>query len=314
MPTYNNIISSADAAALIPEDVSREIIRGTVERSAGLSLFRTRRMSARQQRMPVMAALPTAYFVNGETGLKQTTEANWANKYLNVEEIACLVPVPDAVVDDVDYDLWGEIRPDIEEAIGRALDAAIFFGTDKPASWPAALIPAAVAAGNTAVQGANTPAEGGIAEDFNDLMATVEGDGFDVNGFVTARTFRRFLRGSRNAQGDKLADMSENTIEGQRVVYAMAGMWPTAVSTARVVGGDFTQGIVGIRQDITWKLSTEGVIQDATGAILYNALQQDLSIMRVVFRAAFQVANPITRDRPVEAQRFPFGVLNAPAA
>lgn len=315
---YDNIISRTDAQALIPEDVSREILKGTAEQSAALALFRQRRMSRNQQRMPVMSALPTAYFVNGDTGLKQTTEANWDNKYLNVEEIACIVPIPEAVLDDTDYDVWGEIRPLVEEAIGRTLDAAIFFGANKPATWPDAIVTGAVGAGNSAVRGTATEAEGGIAEDFNQLMGTVEDDGFDVNGFVTARTFRRRLRGARATDGQKLMDVSENTIEGQPVRYAMRGLWPVQGTTtgspgvAEVIAGDYTQGIIGLRQDITYKMLDQAVIQDNTGTIIYNLPQQDMVAMRVVFRAAFQVANPITRDEPTEANRYPFGVLNSP--
>ncbi|NLV74050.1 MAG: hypothetical protein GXY52_05140, partial [Chloroflexi bacterium] len=39
-------------------------------------------------------ALPTAYFVDGETGLKQTTKVEWANVMLSAEELAVIVPVP----------------------------------------------------------------------------------------------------------------------------------------------------------------------------------------------------------------------------
>ena len=94
-------------------------------------------MGTAQTRMPVVSALPLAYFVTGDTGLKQTTEVNWDSVYLNAEEIAAIVPVPIAVLQDSGFDAERDLAPFLREAIGRTLDAAIFFGTNKPASWPA---------------------------------------------------------------------------------------------------------------------------------------------------------------------------------
>lgn len=311
---YNNLISRTDAEALIPEDVAREVIQGAVEQSAALSLFRRTTLSRAQQRVPVLSVLPIAYFVNGDTGLKQTTEVNWDNKYLNVEELAAIVPIPDAVAEDADFDLWGEVRPLLEEAVGRAVDAAIFFGVNKPASWPTDIVAAAVAAGNVVARGTNAAAAGGIAGDISDMMATVEADGFDVNGFAAVRSMKGRLRQARGTNGERLAEITATSIDGIDVRYPMRGLWPTGLSAAELVGGDFSQGIVGVRRDMNFEIFREGVIQDNTGAIIYNLLQQDMKAMRVTFRVAFQVPNPITRDQEVEANRYPFGVLRSPAA
>jgi HK97 family phage major capsid protein len=313
---YTNVISRTDVQALIPETVSNEMLTNLADQSAALALMRRIPISTNQTRFPVLAALPTAYFVNGDTGLKQTTEVNWDNKYLNVEELAAIVPIPESVLDDTSFDVWGSVRPLLEQAIGRALDAAVFFGTNKPASWPDAIVPAAVAAGNTAVRGTSTQAQGGIAQDINLLMGTVESDGFDVNGFVTARTFRSVLRGARASDGQKLLDVSNDNVEGVRVVYAMPGLWPTAVSTARMIAGDWTQAILGVRQDFTYKILDQAVITDGGSppVIQYNLAQQDMVALRVVFRVAYQVANTLNYQQAVEADRFPFGVLLAAAA
>jgi len=70
---YNNIISRTDAAATIPEEVSREV-KLAAESSAALSLFRRVNMGSKTSTLPVLSELAQAYFVNGDTSLKQTTE------------------------------------------------------------------------------------------------------------------------------------------------------------------------------------------------------------------------------------------------
>lgn len=121
-----NIVTRNDAAALIPEQISKEIIQSATESSTVLQLGkRLPNMTSNKTSMPVLDMLPVAYFVNGEPGTKQTTKQAWANKYIYAEEIAVIVPIPEAVLDDADYDLWAEIKPRIAEAFGNKIDGAV---------------------------------------------------------------------------------------------------------------------------------------------------------------------------------------------
>lgn len=310
---YTNLISRTDAAALIPEEVASEIITKMPEQSAALRLFKRVPMSRNQQRLPVLSVLPIAYWVAGDTGLKQTSEANWANKFLNAEEIACIVPIPEAVLDDTAFDVWGEVRPLMEEAIGRTFDAAIFFGVNKPASFPTDIVTAAVAAGNTVNRGTNAAAAGGVAGDISDVFGTVEADGYDVNGMLAVRSYRGRLRQVRSTIGEKLMEVSPTEAYGVAIAYPMRGLWPTGAGSAEVIAGDFaSQGVVAVRQDITYKVLDQAVIQDNTGAIIYNLAQQDMTALRLTFRVGWQVANLINYDQPVEASRYPAAVLQIP--
>jgi len=307
---YDNLTSRTDSQALMPEQVSNAILNDLQSDSAAMTLFRHIPMSRAQVRLPVLAALPTAYFVTGDTGLKQTTEVNWANKFLNAEELACIVPIPDAVLEDMEFDAWGSVIPLCRQAIGRALDAAVFFGANKPASWPAAIVTAAIAAGNTVTRGTNAAAAGGIYGDLSDLYATIEADGYDVNGLVSTTTYKGKLRQARSTLGESLDDEFAATIK-ESITFPMRGLWPTGSGAAEVVAGDFTNGILGVRRDITVDRSQEAIIQDNTGAIVYNAFQQDMTLVRLTARFAFQVANTLNYDQPTEASRYPFAVLRA---
>src|SRR5690606_25552737 len=134
--------------------------------SAALGLSRRRTMSVRQARMPATAALAGAYWVGGSdsTDLKQTTKAEWAGVNLIVEELAALVAIPHAYEADNSFPVWAEVKPQIVEAMSRALDAAVLFGVNKPATWPTALLPSIVAAGQTIVVGTADDIAGDVAE------------------------------------------------------------------------------------------------------------------------------------------------------
>lgn len=309
---YNNIINRSSGQALVPEVVSNEILKNLVNESAAMQMFTKVPMSTNVTRMPVLAALPTAYFIQGDTGLKQTTQMSWANKYLNVEEIAAIVPIPENVLSDTAFDLWGFARPLLEQAAARALDAAIFFGVNKPASWPNDVTTDATAAGNTVTRGTNAAAAGGLAGDLSNLYGLIEQDGFDVNGVLAVRAYKGYLRNARTTFGEQYAELSGDNIYGVKPMYPMRGLWPTGSGIAELVGGDMTQGILGVRSDFTWKILDQAVIQDNTGAIQYNLAQQDMVALRLTFRIAFQIANQINYDNSNSSTRYPFGVIKSP--
>lgn len=310
---YDNITDRTAAGALIPEEVSAALLEAVTGQSAVLSVFPTVRMSRKQLRMPVISALATAYFVDGDTGLKQTSDAAWGNKFLTAEEIAVILPVPDAVADDVDFDIWANLQDAAAEAIARAIDDAVMFGTNKPASWPTDLVAAATAAGHVVARGTNSAAQGGIAEDFNDAFSLVESDGYDVNFIAANRSYRGILRGARDNDGSRLPEVNPESVYGVPVAYPARGLWPTGGSAAEALVGDRTQGIVGLRSDLTYKILDQAVITDGDGAIVYNLAQQDMKALRVTLRVGFQVANQFRRDNEDANTRYPFAVITSPA-
>lgn len=311
--TDAQIIDRTGAEALIPEENAREIIQGAVAQSAALSMGRRlANMTSKQTKLPVLDALPIAYFVDGDTGQKKTTKQQWDKKILYAEEVAVIVPIPEAVLDDADYDIWGEVRPRIQEAFGKVIDQAIFFSTGKPTNWRAGLVPSATAAGATVALGTNDlydviMGEGGV-------IAKVEESGFFVSGHLADISMRAKLRGLKDKQDRPLflASMQQAgnyTLDGSAMTFPRNGAWdPTA---ALMVSGDFSQLVYSIRQDITFKLFTEGVVQNTDGTIAYNLMQNDMVALRAVMRLGWEIPNPINALKTNKNQRFPFAVLTA---
>jgi HK97 family phage major capsid protein len=311
---YNNLVSRTDIAANVPEQVSQAMLTNLTAQSAALALGRRIPLASNQTRFPVLSALPTAYFVSGDTGLKQTSEAAWDNKYLYVEELATIVPIPEAVLDDAGFDVWGSIQPLMENAIVRALDAAILFGVNAPTTWATEgnVVGRAVAAGSMVARGTNSAANGGLVGDISDAVSLLEADGFTPNGAVGNVTLRGRLRQVRTTAGETIAFPPD--LPTPIFPSSLAGLWPTGLSAAELIVGDWDNLVIGVRQDMTYKLITEGVITDNLGAIIYNLPQQDLVAMRLVFRAGYAIANPLNYANATAGTRSPFAVLRSPAS
>lgn len=306
----NNVITRSNADALIPLEIANEIIKEVPSASKLLPLMRRLpNMTAKQRVLPVQSALPNAYFLNGDMDLKQTTKAEWEKLMLTAEELAVIIPIPEAVLDDSSFDIWGEIRPQIVEALGIAIDQAVLFGTNKPASWPISIYDGAVAKGNTVAVGTGLD----VASDIigkNGLIAKVENDGYVVNGFIADGSFAPELRDLRDKNNrpiyiPALNSEYRDTIVGREIVYDNSGMFD--YTKALMVAGDFRKAVYAIRQDVTYKVLDQAVIQDASGNIVFNLAQQDMIALRVVMRLGVQIANPVTRRAGTNG--YPFAVL-----
>lgn len=310
-------IDRSALSGLIPEPVTREIMQGAIAESAVLRMGRRlANMSSKTETINVLDALPSAYFVNGEAtdsgagdAWKQTTKMAWDKKKIHAEEVAVIVPIPEAVLADSDYDIWGEVRPRLTEAFGKVIDAAILFGTNKPGSWRNGVVPSAIAAGN------GVPVGTSVFDDImgeNGLISKVELDGFNPNGVMSAIQMRGKLRGLKDTTGQPIfkSDMQGATrygLDGMDMYFPMNGAFdPTQ---AQMIVGDWSQLVYAIRQDMTFKIFTEGVIQDpSTKAITYNLMQNDMVALRAVMRLGWEIANPINAYNADITNPFPFSV------
>lgn len=293
------IVDRQAAEALIQEQLIDTIQQDTPKQSVFMQLARKLpNMTSKQTRVPVLDMLPMAYWVNGDNGFKQTSEQAWDNVFLTAEELAVIVPVPEAVIDDASFDIMGEIQPRVVEAIGQRVDSAIIFGVNRPAGWPADIITRARQAGNNV-----TPSSGTDMYDLimgeNGLIDRVEKSGRMVTGAVSAMGMRAKLRSIRSDSGQPIfkSDMQGSTqyaLDGAPMYFPQNGSFDTSV--AQLVVGDWSQAVYAIRQDITVKILDQGVIQNpATKEIQYNLAQQDMIALRVVFRMGWALPNPATR-------------------
>lgn len=312
MTSYDNITAREDASPLMPEDVAAEIIGSLPETSAVASVARQLpTLSRNQRRIPVWETLPYAYFVDGDSGLKETSNATWKNVYLNVEEIATILPIPEAVLDDAGFPIFEIARPYIVEAIGNVFDQAVLYGTNSPQSWPEGIVDGADNAGHTVEAGTGSDLYDDILSE-NGVLSKVEEDGFMVNGHLAALNMKAKLRGLRTQDGvpifsQNVQGANSYALDGEPVFFPKnGGVDPTK---SLLISGDWTQLVWAIRQDVTYKVLTEAVITDNNGAVVYNLAQQDMVALRVVTRLGWALPNPVNRVNEDEDTRYPFAVL-----
>lgn len=310
MATYNAAVARTDLGngGIIPVQYATDIIKNSPKSSVLLTRGRRVTMTSRERTQPVLNLFPQAYWVNGDTGLKQTTKQQWGDLKMTAEELAVIVPVPDAVIADSSIDLWGEITPAISESIGKLVDQACIFGVGKPSTWPSDIVSAATAADNAVEAGTGAD----LADDIAALGELMADEGYSVNGFASQPGLQWKLRRLRASDGTPIYQSQLNA-SGVAGLYGLAlnevgnGSWDA--SKAMLLAADWTNFLVGIRQDITYKWLDQAVISDDDGKVILNLAQQDCTALRVVMRVGFQVANPINRIQEDASKRYTAAVL-----
>ena len=294
-------ITRTDVDALIETQVANEIFEGVTTESKALSMFkRLPNMTSDKTKLRVLDSLPVAYFVDEKTnnGRKNLTKMAWDAKYINAAELAVIVPIKENVLNDASIDIWAEVRPRIVEAFAKKIDNAIFNGVDKPTDWREGLIPSIVSAGKEVDE------TGKLYEDINKVMTEVEESGYNVTGLLGGVGLKGKFRMMTDNTGQPL-----NTTEIGSLArnYLDNGAWDKSLST--LIAGDFNQAVYSIRQDVTYKLLDQAIIQDpSSGEILYNLAQDDMVALRVVMRLGWEIPNPVNALDETET-RFPFASL-----
>lgn len=286
-----------------------EIIQSMTENSVALqAMTRLPNIASGVVEYPIMDSYPIAGFVEGDNGLKITTNMSWKKKKLQVAEIAAIIAIPDNIVADSSYDIWGQVKPRLIEAAGKVIDGAIFFGTDKPDRWRDGILQGATAAGNVVTE---------TADIYNDIfgiggvVSKVEEDGYFPDQIIAAINMRAKLRGLRDAANrplymEDMKNATPYTLGGMSMQFPRNGAFDP--KKANLFTGDFRQAVYAIRQDITFDVFDSGVVSDHNGKVIFNLMQNDMKAIRMVMRLGWDIFNPLNAINPDETTRFPFAV------
>ena len=300
MIARENIIEST------PNLVS-EIFQGVAQGSKILPLMtRLPDMTKSKESLPVLSLLPEAYWVSGDNGLKGVSKMAWDKKYIYAEEIAVVVPIPESVLADADYDIIGQAKPRIIEAFYKKIDEAIIAGKNKPARFREGLIASIINAGH-----AVAPSTNDLYTQISQAMGKVEQDGYDVNGIVGGVALKQsFREGLLDQTGQPLSSASE--VMSLSKAYVNNGAWDNTL--AKFIVGDFSQAVYAVRSDIEFKLFDSGVVTDGSGNIIYNLMQQDMVALRCTMRMGWELPNPVNAENADEETRFPFALVEPSTA
>ena len=241
----------------VPTPIAAEIIADVVRGSSVMRLSTVQPIESETKKFPVMVSGPGAYWV-GETERIQTSVAQWIFPELVAKKIGVIIPVSKEKLEDTTIDVFSTVKPYIAEAFYKAIDAACLFGTNSP--FAKNIVGVATAGKYTVTEGTNKQ----LDLDISDVMAKVEDNGLDVDGFVAGYDMKNSLRKLRDANGNQLyvQDVDQNTLYAQPIEFCRNGAWDA--TKARAIAGNWKYSIIGIRDQIQYETLREATLTTIT--------------------------------------------------
>lgn len=302
---------------VLPVDYTTEIIRGLVGRSKALELGRRLRdLRTKETYLNVMSELPIAGWVSksqttpnsegAEINHKPISQLAWEGIKLVAEEIAVIVPVAEATLEDVeDYgiDLAGDLSEHVIAAFQEVIDGTVFFGVNNPFSDFNGIIPDATSAG-AVVEWDGEPGTS-FYYAISDAMKYVEESGYYPTIILGGPSLNSAFRTAITELGVNVTEQGEIGRLARHI--DVTGAWENGGAFALV--GDFRYLVYAFRKEMTMKLLSEATLNDPnTKAVLYNLAQQDMVGFRFKMRLGFALPNPVNRVNSTD-KRYPFAII-----
>ena len=269
-------------SGLLPEAVSARIIESAIQQSVVLRLARRQPMPTGVETIPVVAVAPQAGWV-AAGGRKPITKVEWSSEVLKAEEIAAVVPIPEVYISDTSGS-WNpeeSTENELAKAVGKALDKAVLWGQDAPASFPQGGV----------VAMAGGPAHGADAfTAVSNAMGELEGEGILPDGIASGPGIGVALRSAALEAGDYAAAPT-NALFG--IPVALSVPWP---STPDAIVGGWENLVIGVREDVNFAVSREGTLFDDEGNVVVSAFQDDMVLCRVYARFGVVIGRPLAAD------------------
>jgi Phage capsid family len=285
---------ATDFESLIPTSVASDLIAAAEQESVAMRLGNVTTMPTGIESVPTVTVEPDAEW-NALGGRKKATTIEWTALRLEAEELACILAIPQAWIDDNGFPVWDQVRGRVASGFAKRIDETVLFAVAPvPSSFPPTGV---VGVAGTALTGADA------LDAIDKGLAAVEAQGLLPNGIASSSAIGSALRKEYRTIAVTPDTAPTSTLYGPPV--AIAAYWDATKGDAIV--GDWTKLVIGVREDIRFETSDSAILQDAAGAILANAFQDDLVAMRCYMRIGAAIGLPVGSDgTPVE----PFALVD----
>jgi HK97 family phage major capsid protein len=303
----------SDFSGIIPREYSQQIIEEATRLSTVLQLARTMPMGTRITELPVPGKLPAAQWTTGTNlppggpGRKFYTDLRLQPQVMTAEEVSAVVAIPEQYLDDNTVNLWGWVRPQLAQAIATRLDETVLFGGPAP-------VPTTFPVGGIIAAAYSIPVTEGIdaVDGVNAAMSAVERQGLLVTGHSADIGAKGQFRGVRDQNGslllgtEQVGGMERPTLYGAPIAYSAYTQTPL---TTDFITGAWEYLVIGVRQDIRFRIDPSGVIASPDGQqVLVSGFQDNVVPAKVWARFACTIVKPVTPR--VSGGAIPFARVN----
>ena len=191
-----------------------------------------------------------------------------------------MVAIPDQYLEDNTINLWNWARPKLAEAIAVRLDETVLFGGagSSRLTFPVGGVTAAAYSGTVNPAGARDAVDA-----VNQAMSAVEAQGLNVTGHSADIGVKGAVPGG--PRPDRRAPARHRAGRQQPAADALRSadhLQPVRAATlADFFTGAWEYLVIGVRQDIRFRIDPSGVILGATTADSVSGFQDNVTPMKV---------------------------------